>query len=169
MTHNELKSGAQDHCHQQLPHPEHHHKDLPFGVITDHRQRDLTKSHRYGPRQNALVNKFNLTGKQIFRSISIFHIHSDILSILGNSTSYAQGSLLQNSFVVLMAPLKISNMLLQKFPEPMQYHCFVRECSPGLVPDSLTFLFHYYPEQPFITGPYNTLFYKSLNYRCINL
>ena len=53
-----VKSGTQDHCHQQLLYPEHHHKDLTSDVITDHRQRDFTKSHSYGSRQNALVNKF---------------------------------------------------------------------------------------------------------------
>lgn len=58
VTHNEPKSGTQDHCHQQLLYPEHHHKDLTFDVTTDHRQQDFTKSHRYESRQNALVNKF---------------------------------------------------------------------------------------------------------------
>lgn len=58
MTHSEFKSGAQDHCHQQLLHPEDHPKVLPFDVLTDHRQRDLAKSQRCGPKQNALVNKF---------------------------------------------------------------------------------------------------------------
>ena len=51
-----------------------------------------------------------------------------------------------------MAPQKSFKQATAKdFPELRQYHFFVRECLPSLVPDSLTFLLYYYPEKVFVT------------------
>ena len=64
---------------------------------------------------------------------------------------------------------KVSNKLLQKVFQNSGSTIFLLENVCPVLSQTLTFSLHYYPEKVFVTEPNNKPYYKTLNYRCINL